>query len=204
MQPFSEHSGRAAALPRANVDTDQIIPKQFLKRIERTGFGPSLFHDWRYLSDGTPNPEFELNRPEAAGATILVAGANFGCGSSREHAPWALAEYGFRAIIAPSFADIFFGNCCQNGLLPVVLAQPQVERLFDQVAAAPGGYQLTVDLVNRRVRDQQGFEARFELDEYRREMLLQGLDEIGKTLLDEPRIAAFERGRSLASGQASA
>ncbi len=204
MQPFSEHSGRAAALPRANVDTDQIIPKQFLKRIERTGFGPSLFHDWRYLSDGTPNPEFELNRPEAAGATILVAGANFGCGSSREHAPWALAEYGFRAIIAPSFADIFFGNCCQNGLLPVVLAQPQVERLFDQVAAAPGGYQLTVDLVNRRVRDQQGFEARFELDEYRREMLLQGLDEIGKTLLDEPQIAAFERGRSLASGQASA
>jgi 3-isopropylmalate/(R)-2-methylmalate dehydratase small subunit len=204
MQPISEHSGRAAALPRANVDTDQIIPKQFLKRIERTGFGPSLFHDWRYLPDGTPNPDFELNRPEAAGATILIAGANFGCGSSREHAPWALADYGFRAIIAPSFADIFFGNCCQNGLLPVVLVEGQVEELFDRVAAAPGGYRLTVDLVNRRVRDGQGFDARFEMDDYRREMLLQGLDEIGRTLLDESRIAAFERDRAVASGQASA
>jgi 3-isopropylmalate/(R)-2-methylmalate dehydratase small subunit len=202
MQPFSEHSGRAAALPRANVDTDQIIPKQFLKRIERTGFGPSLFHDWRYLSDGTPNPDFELNRPEAAGATILIAGANFGCGSSREHAPWALADYGFRAIIAPSYADIFFGNCCQNGLLPVVLAQPQVEELFDRVAAAPGAYRLTVDLVNRRVRDEQGLDAGFEMDDYRREMLLQGLDEIGRTLRDESRIAAFERGRPLAAEQA--
>ena len=202
MQPFSEHSGRAAALPRANVDTDQIIPKQFLKRIERTGFGPSLFHDWRYLSDGTPNPEFELNRPEAAGATILIAGANFGCGSSREHAPWALADYGFRAIIAPSYADIFFGNCCQNGLLPVVLTQPQVEELFGRVAAAPAGYRLTVDLVNRRVRDEQGLDAGFEMDDYRREMLLQGLDEIGRTLRDESRIAAFERGRALAAEQA--
>jgi 3-isopropylmalate/(R)-2-methylmalate dehydratase small subunit len=204
MQPFSEHSGRAAALPRANVDTDQIIPKQFLKRIERTGFGPSLFHDWRYLSDGTPNPDFELNRSEAAGATILIAGANFGCGSSREHAPWALADYGFRAIIAPSYADIFFGNCCQNGLLPVVLAQPQVEELFDRAAAAPGGYRLSVDLVKRRVRDGQGFDAGFEMDDYRREMLLQGLDEIGRTLLDESRIAAFERGRALAAEQALA
>jgi 3-isopropylmalate/(R)-2-methylmalate dehydratase small subunit len=204
MQPFSEHSGRAAALPRANVDTDQIIPKQFLKRIERTGFGPSLFHDWRYLSDGTPNPDFELNLPEAADATILIAGANFGCGSSREHAPWALADYGFRAIIAPSYADIFFGNCCQNGLLPVILAQPQVEELFDRVAAAPGGYRLTVDLVYRRVRDGQGFDAGFEMDDYRREMLLQGLDEIGRTLLDESRIAAFERGRALTAEQASA
>ncbi|HEX2638290.1 MAG TPA: 3-isopropylmalate dehydratase small subunit [Gemmatimonadales bacterium] len=202
MQPFSEHSGRAAALPRANVDTDQIIPKQFLKRIERTGFGPSLFHDWRYLSDGTPNPDFELNRPEAAGATILIAGANFGCGSSREHAPWALADYGFRAIIAPSYADIFFGNCCQNGLLPVVLTQPQVEELFGRAAAAPGGYRLTVDLVNRRVRDEQGLDAGFEMDDYRREMLLQGLDEIGRTLRDESRIAAFERGRALAAEQA--
>jgi 3-isopropylmalate/(R)-2-methylmalate dehydratase small subunit len=204
MHPFSEHSGRAAALPRANVDTDQIIPKQFLKRIERTGFGPSLFHDWRYLADGTPNPEFELNRPEAAGATILIAGTNFGCGSSREHAPWALADYGFRAIIAPSFADIFFGNCCQNGLLPVVLAEAQVRALVERAVAARGGYRLTVDLVHRRVRDEQGFDAGFEIDEYRRAMLLEGLDEIGNTLRDESRIAAFERGRALASGQASA
>ena len=204
MQPFLEHTGRAAALPRANVDTDQIIPKQFLKRIERTGFGPALFHDWRYLADGSPDPEFALNRPEASGATILIAGPNFGCGSSREHAPWALAEFGFRAIIAPSFADIFFGNCCQNGLLPVVLPEPLVHTLFERAAAARGGYRLTVDLVNRRVSDEQGFEAPFEIDDYRREMLLQGLDEIGKTLLDEARITAFERRRRAASGQASA
>ena len=194
MQPFISHSGRLVSLPRANIDTDQIIPKQFLKRIERTGFGPALFFDWRYLSDGSPNPDFELNRPEAAGATILVTGPNFGCGSSREHAPWALADYGFRAIIAPSFADIFFGNCCQNGLLPVSLAEAQVRSLARR-AESPGGCRVTVDLVNRRVYDEDGFEARFEFDEYRREMLLQGLDEIGKTLLDEPRIAAFEAAR---------
>jgi 3-isopropylmalate/(R)-2-methylmalate dehydratase small subunit len=196
MQPFSVHTGRAVSLPRANVDTDQIIPKQFLKRIERTGFGPSLFFDWRYLADGSPNPDFELNRPGAAGASVLIAGANFGCGSSREHAPWALAEYGFRAIVAPSYADIFFGNCCQNGLVPVVLPEAQVQELFRRTAAAKGGYDLTVDLVRRRVRDGGGFEAGFEMDEYRRRMLLEGLDEIGKTLLDEPRIAAFERRRA--------
>jgi len=195
MQPFSVHSGRVAALPRANVDTDQIIPKQFLKRIERTGFGPCLFFDWRYLADGSPNPEFELNRPEAAGATILVAGPNFGCGSSREHAPWALAEYGFRCIVAPSFADIFYGNCCQNGLLPVVLPEPQVDELFARAAAARGGYEVTVDLQRQRVSDGAGFDAGFAMDDYRREMLLQGLDEIGKTLLQEDRIAAFERRR---------
>src|SRR5215210_8943750 len=153
MQPFSRHSGRAVSLPRANVDTDQIIPKQFLKRIERTGFGPSLFFDWRYLSDGTPNPDFELNRPEAAGASILIAGSNFGCGSSREHAPWALAEYGFRAIVAPSFADIFFGNCCQNGLVPVVLPEVRVQELFRRAAATSAGYDLTIDLVERHVSD---------------------------------------------------
>jgi 3-isopropylmalate/(R)-2-methylmalate dehydratase small subunit len=195
MQPFSVHSGRVAALPRANVDTDQIIPKQFLKRMERTGFGPCLFFDWRYLADGSPNPEFELNRPEAAGATILVAGPNFGCGSSREHAPWALAEYGFRCIVAPSFADIFYGNCCQNGLLPVVLPEPQVDELFARAAAARGGYEVTVDLQRQRVSDGAGFDAGFAMDDYRREMLLQGLDEIGKTLLQEDRIAAFERRR---------
>ena len=195
MQPFSVHSGRVAALPRANVDTDQIIPKQFLKRIERTGFGPCLFFDWRYLADGSPNPDFELNRPAAAGATILLAGPNFGCGSSREHAPWALAEYGFRSIIAPSFADIFYGNCCQNGLLPVTLPEPQVNELFARAGAAQSGYEVTVDLQRQRVSDGAGFDAGFAIDDYRREMLLQGLDEIGRTLLQEDRIAAFERRR---------
>src|SRR3954470_22926937 len=175
MQAFQSHTGRVAALPRANVDTDQIIPKQFLKRIERTGFGPSLFFDWRYLADGSPNPDFELNRPEAAGASILIAGANFGCGSSREHAPWALAEYGFRAIVAPSYADIFFGNCCQNGLVPVVLPEAKVAALARQVGAAGEGYEVTVDLVNCLVRDGQGFEVPFRIDECRRSMLLQGL-----------------------------
>jgi 3-isopropylmalate/(R)-2-methylmalate dehydratase small subunit len=202
MQPFSVHVGRAVSLPRANVDTDQIIPKQFLKRIERTGFGPALFYDWRYLADGSPNPDFELNRPGTAGASILIAGANFGCGSSREHAPWALADYGFRAIIAPSYADIFFGNCCQNGLLPVVLQEAEVQELFRRCQAEATGYRLTVDLVRGRVRDEAGFEAGFAMDQYRREMLLKGLDEIGKTLLEEPRIAAFERRRAaLARGR---
>lgn len=196
MQPFEVHVGRVAALPRANVDTDQIIPKQFLKRIERTGFGPCLFFDWRYLPGGSPDPGFELNRPEAAGATILLAGANFGCGSSREHAPWALAEYGFRAIIAPSFADIFYGNCCQNGLLPVALPEPAVAELFRRAAAASAGYELTVDLLHARVSDGAGFDAGFEIAPYRREMLLQGLDEIGRTLQHERRIAAFERRRA--------
>jgi 3-isopropylmalate/(R)-2-methylmalate dehydratase small subunit len=200
MQPFKKHSGRAVSLPRANVDTDQIIPKQFLKRIERTGFGPSLFFDWRYLADGSPNPDFELNRPGAEGATILIAGSNFGCGSSREHAPWALAEYGFRAIVAPSFADIFFGNCCQNGLLPVVLPEPQVQELFRRAAAARDGYDLTIDLVDRRMSDGKGFQAEFAIDEYRREMLLQGLDEIGKTLRNEAAISAFETRREAPIG----
>ncbi len=195
MQPFSCHSGRVAALPRANVDTDQIIPKQFLKRIERTGFGPCLFFDWRYLADGSPNPDFELNRPAAAGASILLAGPNFGCGSSREHAPWALADYGFHCVIAPSFADIFYGNCCQNGLLPVTLPEPQVNELIARAGAGPSGYDLTVDLERRRVYDGNGFDAAFSIDDYRRDMLLQGLDEIGKTLLQEDRIAAYERRR---------
>jgi 3-isopropylmalate/(R)-2-methylmalate dehydratase small subunit len=196
VQPFVRHTGKAAALPRANVDTDQIIPKQFLKGIERTGLGPALFYDWRYRADGTPNPEFELNRPEAAGASVLVAGANFGCGSSREHAAWALADAGFRAILAPSFADIFFANCCQNGLLAVRLEPAEIAELVLRVGAARGAYRLTVDLEQQVVEDDQGFRARFTIEPYRREMLLQGLDEIGRTLLEAPRIAAFEQRRA--------
>jgi 3-isopropylmalate/(R)-2-methylmalate dehydratase small subunit len=195
MQPFVWHTGRVAPLQRANVDTDQIIPKQFLKRIERSGFGAFLFYDWRYRSDGTPNLNFELNQQDAAGATILLAGANFGCGSSREHAPWALADYGFRAIIAPSFADIFYANCCQNGLLPVALSDDEVSELFRR-RAANRNCELTIDLDKRSVRDELGFRATFHIDEYRRQMLLQGLDEIGRTLLKEPVIAAFERRRA--------
>jgi 3-isopropylmalate/(R)-2-methylmalate dehydratase small subunit len=198
MKAFAVHTGRVAALPRVNVDTDQIIPKQFLKRIERTGFGEFLFFDWRYRPDGSPDPGFELNLPAARGASVLLAGSNFGCGSSREHAPWALAEYGFRAIIAPSFADIFDSNCCQNGLLPVRLAEAEVAELFRRAEAAPGGYELTVDLEQQQVTDGAGFTASFAIDPYRREMLLRGLDEIGRTLLEEPRITAFERAREAA------
>jgi 3-isopropylmalate/(R)-2-methylmalate dehydratase small subunit len=195
VQPFTSHTGRVAALPRANVDTDQIIPKQFLKRIERTGFGPALFYDWRYRSDGTPNPEFELNRPNVAGASILVTGPNFGCGSSREHAPWALQDFGFRVIVAASFADIFYGNCCQNGLLPVVLTEAEVKELIGRAGGSSHSYTMSVSLEDCRVTDARGFEASFTMDPYRRDMLLRGLDEIGKTLELEPAIAAFERSR---------
>jgi 3-isopropylmalate/(R)-2-methylmalate dehydratase small subunit len=195
VEPFIVHTGRVAALPRANVDTDQIIPKQFLKRVERTGFGPALFFDWRYLPDGSLDPAFELNAPKAAGATLLLAGDNFGCGSSREHAPWALAQYGFRAVLAPSFADIFHGNCCQNGLLPVTLPERAVQELFRRYEAASDGYELTVDLLTTTVRDARGFESAFDIPAYRREMLLHGLDEIGRTLQYDAAISAFERGR---------
>jgi 3-isopropylmalate/(R)-2-methylmalate dehydratase small subunit len=190
-----------AALPRVNVDTDQIIPKQFLKRIERTGFGAYLFYDWRFRPDGSLHPEFELNQSKAEGASILIAGDNFGCGSSREHAPWALAEYGFRALIAPSFADIFYNNCCQTGLLPVRLPASDVAELFRRSDAAAKTYEVTVDLERQRVTDASGFQAGFDMDEYRREMLLRGLDEIGRTLLDEPLITAFERGREARLGR---
>jgi 3-isopropylmalate/(R)-2-methylmalate dehydratase small subunit len=201
MQPFVRETGIAVALDRVNVDTDQIIPKQFLKRIERTGFGEFLFYDWRYLEDGSPNPAFELNAPAVQGATILVANKNFGCGSSREHAPWALGQYGFRAVIAPSFADIFYNNCFKNGLLPVVLAQADVEELLQRVGANPG-YRLTVDLEAQVVHDEHGFEARFEVDQFRRHCLLNGLDDIGLTLQYEADIAAFE-GRSPVLRQAA-
>ena len=195
MTPFMRHAGRVAALPRVNVDTDQIVPKQFLKRIERTGFAPVLFHDWRYRADGSPDPAFELNHPAAAGASILVAGANFGCGSSREHAVWALREYGFRAVIAESFADIFYANCCQNGLLAVRLVPGEVRELFAHHTRAAGRYDVVVDLEAQTVVDDAGFRAAFSLAPYHREMLLSGLDEIGRTLVAEAQIASFERGR---------
>jgi 3-isopropylmalate/(R)-2-methylmalate dehydratase small subunit len=197
MEPFVRHVGTAVALPRENVDTDQIIPKQFLKGIERTGLGPALFYDWRYGPDGTPNPDFELNRPGAERASILVAGANFGCGSSREHAAWALQDAGFRVVVAPSFADIFFANCCQNGLLPVRLEPREIDDLLGRVARADGGYTLTIDLAAQQVEDGNGFRTTFTIEPYRKEMLLQGLDEIGRTLLEEARIAAFERRRAI-------
>ena len=196
LTPFVRHSGKCAALPRVNVDTDQIIPKQFLKRVERTGFGPALFHDWRFLADGSANPEFELNQPEAADATILIAGANFGCGSSREHAVWALAEYGFRAIVAPSFADIFTANCYQNGVAPVRLSGDAIDEVLRRCRACRGAYRLTIDVEALQVTDDAGLRAPFAMEPYQREMLLRGLDEIGRSLLEEPRIAAFERSRA--------
>ena len=196
LTPFVRHSGKCAALPRVNVDTDQIIPKQFLKRVERTGFGPALFHDWRFLADGSANPEFELNRPEAADATILLAGANFGCGSSREHAVWALAEYGFRAIVAPSFADIFTANCYQNGVAPVRLSGDAIDEVLRRCRAGRGAYRLTIDVEALQVTDDVGLRAPFAMEPYQREMLLRGIDEIGRSLQEEPRIAAFERSRA--------
>ncbi|CEK15971.1 3-isopropylmalate dehydratase small subunit [Chthonomonas calidirosea] len=195
MQPFRKVTGVVAPLNRVNVDTDQIIPKQFLKRIERTGFGQFLFYDWRYLPDGkTPDPNFVLNAPAYQGATILVTGRNFGCGSSREHAPWALMDYGFRAIIAPSFADIFYNNCFQNGLLPVRLPEETVAQLLRTAEERPG-YRLTVDLEAQTVSDEEGFSATFEIDPFRRHCLLHGLDDIGLTLQHEADIAAFEKRR---------
>ena len=202
MQPFTTHTGVVAALDRANVDTDQIIPKQFLKRIERTGFGQFLFCDWRFLPDGSPNPEFELNRPAAAGASVLVARRNFGCGSSREHAPWALADYGFRAVIAPTFADIFFNNCFQNGMVPVRLDEADVDELFRRAAAAAaagGQYRLTVDLRACTVSDDAGFSRPFTVDPFRRQCLLEGLDDIGLTLRHVDAIGAWERAHGLAA-----
>jgi 3-isopropylmalate/(R)-2-methylmalate dehydratase small subunit len=191
MKAFTTHTGKVVAMDRANVDTDQIIPKQFLKRIERTGFGEFLFWDWAKLDDGSPNPDFELNKPEAQGATILLARRNFGCGSSREHAPWALDDYGFRVIIAPSFADIFYNNCFKNGMLPIRLSEEQVEELF-QRAAEHHPYALTADLENETLTDAHGFFAKIEVASFRRHCLLNGLDDIGLTLEHEGKIAAYE------------
>ncbi len=195
MQPFTTLTGIVAPLDRANVDTDQIIPKQFLKRIERTGFGQFLFYDWRYEADGvTPNLEFELNDPRLKGAVVLLAQRNFGSGSSREHAPWALDDFGFRCVIAPSFADIFYNNCFQNGLLPIVLPEEIVERLMKQ-AQGNLGSQLTIDLPNQTITDQNGCATTFEIDPFRKMRLVNGLDDIGMTMQHEPDITTFEAKR---------
>src|SRR2546423_14287833 len=194
MTPFRIHTGLAVPLDRSDVDTDQIIPKQFLKRVERTGFGQFLFYDWRFLTDGQPDSSFLLNEPRYRTASILIAGKNFGCGSSREHAPWALADYGFRAVIAPSFADIFANNCLKNGLLPVTLSGAEVELIMHR-ARALKNYRVTVDLERCIVTDEHGLAAPFALDEFRRHCLLHGLDDIGLTLQHEAAIAAYEAAR---------
>jgi 3-isopropylmalate/(R)-2-methylmalate dehydratase small subunit len=203
MKAFVVHKGLAAPLDRANVDTDAIIPKQFLKSIKRSGFGPNLFDAWRYLDKGEPgmdndkrpkNPDFVLNAPRYQGASILVARRNFGCGSSREHAPWALDDYGFRAIVAPSYADIFFNNCFKNGLLPIVLSETNVDRLMAEIAAFPG-YQLTVDLPRQRIVKPDGEEWAFDIDAFRKDCLVNGWDEIGLTLRHADEIRAFEARR---------
>jgi 3-isopropylmalate/(R)-2-methylmalate dehydratase small subunit len=197
MKPFTRHTGRVVAMDRANVDTDQIIPKQFLKRIERTGFGEFLFWDWARNEDGSLRPEFELNRPEARGASVLVTRRNFGCGSSREHAPWALEDWGFRVLIAPSFADIFYNNCFKNGMLPIVLSEEQVDELIRR-AAADRGYKLTADLEKCTLSDAGGLAFAFEVEPFRRHCLLHGLDDIGLTLEHEAKIAAYEQAHAIA------
>ncbi|MDE2848368.1 MAG: 3-isopropylmalate dehydratase small subunit [Gemmatimonadota bacterium] len=191
-EPFTTHTGLAVPLDRINVDTDQIIPKQFLKRIERTGFGQFLFYDWRFTGDGSPDPGFVLNEDRYRDATILLTGDNFGCGSSREHAPWALQDYGFRVIIAPSFADIFYNNCFKNGLLPVVLPGDTVRRMLRN-AAEQRPYSISVDLEEQVVAEPRGASHRFEVDPFLRHFILKGLDEIGWTLQYEDDIAAYER-----------
>jgi 3-isopropylmalate/(R)-2-methylmalate dehydratase small subunit len=191
MEPFRKHTGLVAPLDRVNIDTDQIIPKQFLKRIERTGFGEFLFYDWRFSPDGAVNTSFVLNDPRYGRASILVAGVNFGCGSSREHAPWALMDYGFRAILAPSFADIFATNCFKNGLLAVTLPESAIAELLRRAQRTPH-YSLTIDLEGRTVADNAGFSAIFPIDDFRRHCLLEGLDEIALTLQHEPEIADYE------------
>jgi 3-isopropylmalate/(R)-2-methylmalate dehydratase small subunit len=204
MDKFTVHEGLVAPMDRANVDTDAIIPKQFLKSIKKTGFGPNLFDAWRYLDKGEPgqdatrrkpNPDFVLNQPRYQGASILLARRNFGCGSSREHAPWALQQYGFRALLAPSFADIFFNNCFKNGVLPIVLPEAVISRLFDEVAAFPG-YKLTIDLPRQLIVKPNGDDAiPFDVQPFRKHCLLGGLDDIGLTLQHKDQIAAYENQR---------
>lgn len=192
MKPFRSVTGAVAPLDRVDVDTDQIIPKQFLKRIERTGYGDFLFYDWRFRDDGTPESSFVLNHPAYESAPILVAGRNFGCGSSREHAAWALADYGIRVVVAPSFADIFRANCFQNGMLPVALPETEVRRLLDRATDEPG-YAVTVDLEHCVVTDDEGLEIPFEVDAFRRSCLLEGLDDIDLTLRHADDIERFEQ-----------
>ena len=203
MEKFTVHQGLVAPMDRENVDTDAIIPKQFLKSIRKTGFGPNLFDEWRYLDHGEPgmdpasrqpNPDFVLNQPRYAGASVLLARKNFGCGSSREHAPWALQQYGFRAILAPSFADIFFNNCFKNGVLPIVLEGSVIAQLFDEVAVFPG-YELTVDLPRQVIVKPDGAELPFDVQPFRKYCLLNGFDDIGLTLRQQDKIKAFEANR---------
>jgi len=192
MEPFVKHTGPVVPLDRVNVDTDQMVPKQFLKLPSREGYGKFLFYDWRYLPGDEPNPQFVLNFPRYKSASVLLARANFGCGSSREHAPWAILEYGFRAILAPSYADIFYNNCFKNGLLPVTLTNEQMDELFKR-AEQNEGYRVTVDLEQQTVSDDKGFRYSFTIDPFRRKCLLSGLDDIGLTFVHEPEITAFEK-----------
>jgi 3-isopropylmalate/(R)-2-methylmalate dehydratase small subunit len=192
MEPFKQLTGIVAPVDRVNVDTDAIIPKQFLKRIERSGFGQFLFFEWRFHENGEVNAEFEPNKPRYQGASVLISRANFGCGSSREHAPWAILDYGFQVVIAPSYADIFYNNCFKNGILPIKLSEEQVEDLFQRTAKHEG-YKLTVDLENKVLTDDYGLQLSFDLDEHRRQFLLQGLDDIGLTLQHEDKISEYEQ-----------
>lgn len=191
MDAFKKLTGIVAPVDRVNVDTDAIIPKQFLKRIERTGFGQFLFYEWRFDEAGNDNAAFEMNKPRYKGASVLISRANFGCGSSREHAPWAIMDYGFRVVIAPSYADIFYNNCFKNGILPIKLSEEQVDELFNRTAEHDG-YQLTVDLESNTLHDEFGLSISFDLDEHRRQFLLQGLDDIGLTLQHADEITAYE------------
>lgn len=194
MQKFTTHIGLAVPLYQANIDTDQIVPKKFLLRVERAGFGEALFYDWRFNSEGTPKEDFVLNNPKYQGGSILLAGKNFGCGSSREHAPWALEDFGFRVIIASAFADIFYNNCFKIGLLPIILDEEQVAELVNN-AETLENYQITVDLENQKVTDSQGFESDFAVDEFRKYCLINGLDDIGLTLQHADKISIFENTR---------
>lgn len=200
MTPFTTHTGIVATMDRANVDTDQIIPKQFLKRIERTGFGQFLFFDWRFLNDGSDNPEFELNVESAKGASILLARENFGSGSSREHAVWALTDYGFRCVISSKFADIFFNNSFKNGFLPILLTETEVDQLFEMGKRSPG-FEMTVDLVSQTVTVGDMFSASFEVEPFRKDCLLNGIDDIGLTLKQLDKIEQFEAERGYAKSE---
>lgn len=196
MKKFTTHNGKAVPLYQANIDTDQIIPKQFLKSIKRTGFGANLFNDWRFNADGTPNEDFVLNNPKFEGGSILLAGKNFGCGSSREHAPWALEDYGFRIVIASAFADIFYNNCFKIGLLPIILPEEKVAELVKKSETLED-FQLTVDLENQKITDEYGFETGFSVDEFRKYCLINGLDDIGLTLQHADKISTYEKTRPI-------